>query len=231
GRFMTIAAGLSYGGGQMVSGVLCHSKHNNKVIRELMENPAVTRVLGYGNSVFAFYFPKIYEEYAENMDALLEHHTTLMRPIHNTVFAAASFNFGPRAITYKHTDSGNKANGLCPIFCTGNFDPCKGGHLVMRQLKVVIEFPPGCLALIPSATLKHGNVSIQPGEQRQSFTQYAAGGFFRWVAYGFQPWRSLVENPEKHTRELERQDTRCDEALNQFSKVHELHEDRQRFFV
>ncbi|KAI0682361.1 hypothetical protein BC835DRAFT_1424521 [Cytidiella melzeri] len=38
GRFMTIAAGLSYGGGQM-PGVLCHSKHNNKVIRELMENP------------------------------------------------------------------------------------------------------------------------------------------------------------------------------------------------
>ncbi|KAI0689948.1 hypothetical protein BC835DRAFT_1281908, partial [Cytidiella melzeri] len=140
-------------------------------------------------------------------------------------------NFGPNAVTFPHVDSGNKANGLCLIFCTGNFDATKGGHLVFQQLKIVVEFPPGCLALIPSATMMHGNTSIQPGEQRQSFTQYAAGGLFRWVQYGFQSWKELAKDEDRLAREMDRRDTRWAEAVGGFSTLSSLHDDRAPFLV
>lgn len=48
----------------------------------------------------------------------------------------------------------------------------------------MIEFPPGALILIPSALLRHSNTMVRPSESRSSFTQYSAGGLFRWVACG-----------------------------------------------
>ena len=162
------------------------------------------------------------------MESLLQHHSDLPVPIPGSVFAAASFNFGPRAQTFEHTDSGNKANGVCPIFCSGTFNPKQSGHLILRQLKLLIEFPPGTFILIPSATLMHGNVSIGPGEERESFTQYAAGGLFRWVQYKFRSWKMLEEegDVEFMQRELEARQTRWSDALAQFSTISSLHDDR-----
>jgi hypothetical protein len=57
---------------------------------------------------------------------------------------------------------------------------------VLWDLQLVIEFPPGSTILIPSAVLHHSNIPIQKGEERYSFTQYTAGGLFRWVDHGFQ---------------------------------------------
>ncbi|KAI0702992.1 hypothetical protein BC835DRAFT_1263177, partial [Cytidiella melzeri] len=231
GVFKTVAVGLSYGGGQMRPGSLRHSRRNRKILNLLMQDPNMQRVLGYGNSAFKFYFPKVFDEYAKNMDALLEHHTEFERPIANSEFAATSLNFGPSVITYQHTDSGNKANRLCPIFCTGDFDSRKGGHLVLGDLKLLVQFLPGLLALIPLATLRHGNASIQPGKQCESFTQYAADGLFRWVAYGFQSWKMLCKNPEMLAREWEQRNTRWVVAVGMFSKVSLLHEDCMCYVV
>jgi len=50
---------------------------------------------------------------------------------------------------------------------------------------LVVEFPPGATILLPSAILAHSNVTISPEETRYSFTQYTAGGLFRWVDQGF----------------------------------------------
>lgn len=57
---------------------------------------------------------------------------------------------------------------------------------MLWDLHLVIEFPPGSTILIPSASLRHGNTAIQPGETRYSFTQYTAGGIFRWIEHGFR---------------------------------------------
>jgi len=45
----------------------------------------------------------------------------------------------------------------------------------------MIEFPPGATILIPSAIVTHFNMPVEENETRHSFTQYAAGGLFRWV--------------------------------------------------
>ena len=141
--------------------------------------------------IFATYFPDLYDDYAETLGALYDSDPTLRHVFEGGVWPALSINFPPNAYTKIHTDAGNKANGLCPIFALGDFDPTQGGHLVLPDLKLVIEFPSGSLIFIPSATLRHGNIPIRPGETRTSWTQYAAGGLFRWMKYGGRSWESL----------------------------------------
>lgn len=59
---------------------------------------------------------------------------------------------------------------------------------MLWDCRLVVEFPPGSTILLPSAAIAHGNTSIDLsiGEERSSFTQYTAGGIFRWVDQGFQ---------------------------------------------
>lgn len=163
------------------------------------------------------------------MKKLVAKHPYLKPVLPGGVYAATSTNFGPNVVSYQHQDFGNKANGVCPIFSFGRFDPTQGGHLVLPQLKLVIEFPPGSLIIIPSATLIHGNtpISLDKGEFRLSFTQYAAGGLFRWVRYGFRGRKAfLSEAKAQALAEFAADDGRWQEALQAFSHVDELHEDR-----
>ncbi|KAH9920760.1 uncharacterized protein B0H18DRAFT_956896 [Fomitopsis serialis] len=69
------------------------------------------------------------------------------------------------------------------VCCCGfwAFDHTKGGHLILWPLKKAIQFPSGSAILLPSALVEHGNVPVQEDETRFSFTQYAAGGLFRWI--------------------------------------------------
>ncbi|KIJ65753.1 hypothetical protein HYDPIDRAFT_64722, partial [Hydnomerulius pinastri MD-312] len=85
-----------------------------------------------------------------------------------------------------HLDSANVSHGWCSIWAGGKFDPKKGGHMVLFDLKLVVEFPSGSTVLIPSSTVSHGNVPIADGETQVSFTQYCAGGLIRWVQHGFR---------------------------------------------
>ncbi|HXC06529.1 MAG TPA: hypothetical protein VNZ86_17355 [Bacteroidia bacterium] len=78
----------------------------------------------------------------------------------------------------------NLANSWCSVTALGKFDSTQGGHLVLWDFGLIIEFPAGSTILIPSALLVHSNTSIQPDESRCSIVQYAAGGLFRWVENG-----------------------------------------------
>ncbi|KAI0043519.1 hypothetical protein FA95DRAFT_1465992, partial [Auriscalpium vulgare] len=98
---------------------------------------------------------------------------------------------GPRAVTVPHRDAKNVPYGWCAVTALGDFDYERGGHLVLWDLQLVIEFPPGASILIPSALITHSNVAIQPGETRQSITQFCAGSLIRWHAYGFRTERAM----------------------------------------
>ena len=114
--------------------------------------------------------------------------------------------------------------GWCAITALGPFDPTHGGHLVLWDLKIVIEFPPGSTILIPSATLRHSNMAIQPGEKRFSITQYTAGGLFRWVDHGFQPSEDYISglDGEQLVEEGLKSAGRWAEGINLFSTLTSL---------
>jgi hypothetical protein len=113
--------------------------------------------------------------------ALLALWKPLRRNFPGSIFAACNFNFGPRAVCASHIDFANLAWGWCTIMALGDFDPDRGGHLILWDLRLVIRFPPGSTILIPSALIRHSNVPIQDHEYRASFVQYTASGLFRWV--------------------------------------------------
>ncbi|KAK1228872.1 hypothetical protein PQX77_008082 [Marasmius sp. AFHP31] len=59
-----------------------------------------------------------------------------------------------------------------------------GGHLILWDLGLALQFPPGSTVLLPSASIAHSNVPVADDETRTSFTQYTAGGLLRWVDCG-----------------------------------------------
>ncbi|KAF7797134.1 hypothetical protein EIP86_008326 [Pleurotus ostreatoroseus] len=129
------------------------------------------------------------------------------------------------------SDQLNLADGLCWIMANGDYDPTVGGHLILWELGLVVEFPPGATVLIPSAVITHGNVPVREGETRTSMTQYAAGGLFRWVEYGFQTERSLMESGSAHSVKVAgERATRWEQTVSLYSEYQSLGEDRRAVF-
>lgn len=113
--------------------------------------------------------------------------------------------------------------GWCAIQALGHFDHTKGGHLVLEDLKMIIEFPHGSCFLIPSATVKHGNTPVQPGETRLSFTQFTAGSIFRYVDNGFRTEKQFeAEDENGFNQMLEEKKKRWEFGLGLWSTVEGL---------
>ncbi|KAJ3501968.1 hypothetical protein NMY22_g18745 [Coprinellus aureogranulatus] len=192
GSYLTLSVGVSMGGGQKRPGVLVHQLLiRRKIAQSLLKNQAIKRVAGYQSSAFAFLAPRVFCRYAEDLGRLFENDSSLKWNFANSIFPACGFNCGPQCVTVDHFDHANLSWGLCVVTPFGRFDYQKGGHLVLHGLRKVIEFPPGTSAAFPSAVLEHSNTPVQPGEERTSMTQFAAGGLFRWVSYGYQTSKSL----------------------------------------
>ncbi|KAJ7843980.1 hypothetical protein B0H14DRAFT_2358829 [Mycena olivaceomarginata] len=200
GKFPTLYDGYSHGGGQRKPGNLRHSRGYRKLLRHLLQSKSGVRLAGFQSSKLANYFPKVYGDYEVTTRAIERNQPELRRPFKNSIYSGVTWNLGPETVTAEHCDSHNRAHGVCPVTAMGDFDYKKGGHLYMRKLKCVIEFPPRSSAAILSGAFEHGNTPIQKGETRYSMTQYTAGALFRWAGYGFQTARSLLRRREEQRR-------------------------------
>ncbi|KAJ7033072.1 hypothetical protein C8F04DRAFT_1210942 [Mycena alexandri] len=171
GLFAALNVGLSYGKGQKTPCWL-NNKQYASLVDRLLDNEHVKRLACFADRAFALWAPRLYQYYVDHDKTLRIHHPLLRRPFVGSIFFCAAFNFGPNAL--------------------GKFDPTAGGHLVLWDLKLVIEFPPGALILLPSATIAHSNVPVADGEERVSFTQFSAGGIFRYIDNGCQTVEELA---------------------------------------
>jgi hypothetical protein len=169
---------------------------------------------------FKAYQPQLYKEYSR-LQKDLNAHTPRRSNIKGTVFESITVNVGPQTVCDDHTDAGNKAAGFCTLTASGDYDHTKGGHLVLWDLKAVIEFPTASTILLPSALLRHSNTLIQPGETRYSITQYTAGALFRWADNGMKcDWERLAElDDEGKTLRDRCNENRWNEDLNKFAQL------------
>ncbi|KII87535.1 hypothetical protein PLICRDRAFT_112987, partial [Plicaturopsis crispa FD-325 SS-3] len=167
---------------------------------------------------FQMFAPRSAEQYTDTMGKLWAWNPLLRKNFKYSIFPAATFNLGPNTICYPHIDHGNVSYGWCAITALGRFDHTLGGHFVLWDLGLVIEFPPGATILIPSAVLKHSNTSIRPGETRYSFTQYCAGGLFRWVYNGFRTDKSINEEIAAGTYPAEAAQQRAADRATRWKK-------------
>lgn len=221
---------------------------NTAVLEELRLNPALVRIAGFGSckcysglpactiliiptAAFAFYAPKLWRHYADNLGALYARDGRLRWNFNTSIFPCATINFGPQTVCFDHIDNANAAVGWCDIFSMGNFDPQKGGHLILFDIKKIIVFPPGSHILLPSSLMRHGNTPIGVNETRLGFTQYAAGGLFRWVENDFQTVESCSRrNPELRAELDAAAASRYSILLNKYSKLEDLARDREQAF-
>ncbi|KAJ7101390.1 hypothetical protein B0H15DRAFT_943716 [Mycena belliarum] len=221
GLFAAVNVGLSYGKGQSVPSLL-HSPYQ-PMLRRLLSNTAIARMATFASATFQLWAPRLHRYYADHQAALQRHLPHLRPNFPRSVFSAAAFNFGPNVWTFRHRDSQNLPFGWCAIQAAGPFDATKGGHLVLWNLRLVVEFPPGALILLPSATIAHSNVPVQDGDKRISFTQFTAGGLFRYVDNGFRTEGELeAADPEEFARLAELKGTRWKTGLELLSTLDEL---------
>ncbi|KAJ6461286.1 hypothetical protein C8R47DRAFT_981470, partial [Mycena vitilis] len=233
GNFHTLNGGVTKGPGQLKPGNIAHSKKYRRLLQHVLLNRSVRRIMGFQSSGFAYYLPKMYQDYLKTMKGLYAHQAELVQLFNNSVFPAATWNLGPDVVTSSHTDMLNAPFGVCPITSAGRYDHRLGGHLCLKQLKLVIQFPSGATSMILSAAVEHGNTPIQEGETRYSMTQYAAGELFRWAGYGYQSTKSLLAMPggvEKKRQFDGEPGARAAWAISLLSKIDELQADREAVF-
>ncbi|KAJ7239440.1 hypothetical protein C8J57DRAFT_1086376, partial [Mycena rebaudengoi] len=233
GNYSSFTEGVSLGGGQTGPGNLVNPPKIRKILSKLLRRKSVRRVCGFQSSALVTYAPKLCRDIIDDLKQLFQHHPKLRHNFKKSVYPVVTFNCGPTTATYEHTDFKNKAGSWCAITSAGLFDHTKGGHLYLRQFKLVIEFPSGTTTLIPSATVAHGNTPLQPGETRCSVTQYVPGALSRWVKYGFKSGKKLLA--EEGGRALKAAidgvaGERAARALSLFSKPAELVADRTAAF-
>ncbi|KAF8066637.1 hypothetical protein FPV67DRAFT_1374100, partial [Lyophyllum atratum] len=187
GNYFTLTSGISFGGGQTEPQNLVHTREEQQLIDSLLLNDHVERVAAFQSQALGYIAPRIYEDIAVHLAVLMfagKKRDQFQANFSSSVYPAGTFNLGPETVTVLHNDGKNSRYNLCAVTVGGHFDSKRGGHLILYDLKLIIEFPRGSTILIPSALLRHGNTAIQPGEERVSFTQYCAGGLLRWVSHG-----------------------------------------------
>lgn len=179
---------------------------------------------GFASKAFATWMLQLHAYYQHDFELLLARHRRLRRNFSRSVWASAALNFGPKTITARHRDYANLPFGICTVTALGKYDSTKGGHIILWELGLVIEFPPGSTVLLPSAAVSHSNTPIAAKERRASFTQYSAGRLFRWVQHGYQTeakFREGMSDEEKDRVAAENRE-RCKLGLSLFPKLTDL---------
>src|ERR1700753_3538299 len=93
-------------------------------------------------AVFEDFAQELHSFCEKTLSELGERRPELRRPFHNTAFGSMTFNFGPVVCTQPHRDMMNLSWGWCSVTALGNYAHPKGGHLVLWDVGVVIQFPP-----------------------------------------------------------------------------------------
>ncbi|PIL34678.1 hypothetical protein GSI_03458 [Ganoderma sinense ZZ0214-1] len=170
GNYRSVTCGILFGGGQPKPMNSAVASRNDKIVQETLGHPAIRRIVGFINGAFKLFAPAVHAEYARTLDGILASDESLVRLFPNGVFAAATFNCGRRVATLPHTDSHNYAPGWCAVMALGDFNARYGGHLVLWDLKLMIEFPAGAVIFLPSAILRHSNTAgVYGGGQSVGF--------------------------------------------------------------
>ncbi|KAJ7576807.1 hypothetical protein C8J56DRAFT_371364 [Mycena floridula] len=190
GIYASVTGGISFGGGQI------YPQNLSDMRKPLLESfdrlaklPYTKRLAGFGNKSLMMHNPAMHQYYKETLDAICDDELSPKKPkrlfpAETSCFAACTFNLGPRTCCLRHKDFLNLEEGYCLVTNIANNDPTLGGHMVLWDLGLVIEFPPGSSIFLLSAAIEHSNLPIQEGETRCSVVQYSAGGLFRWVENG-----------------------------------------------
>lgn len=121
-------------------------------------------ILSCDSEAFVVVHPELWLLYHNLLKNLTTKHPYLLYLFthEQSMFTACTLNIGG-VTTWQHHDHLNFRPGACLLFAIGDFDHTQGRHLILWDLKLVIEFPSSSLIIIPLALLEHLNVPISKG--------------------------------------------------------------------
>ncbi|KAF9786616.1 hypothetical protein BJ322DRAFT_1003890, partial [Thelephora terrestris] len=184
GHHVAVSMGLSYGGGSKHPGQLkIASRSTFQTAKSFVEHLGMRRLVGFTRATTSTYAPSLCNFVTESLEKL-KNENKRFKTIYEGPYSAVTFNLGGKVCNFPHRDYKNLAWGWCAVTSLGTYDPRLGGHLVLWELGIAVEFPPYSTIMLPSAILTHFNIAIQEGEKRLSIVQYNSSGLFRWLAYG-----------------------------------------------
>ncbi|KAG6848976.1 hypothetical protein H0H93_012306 [Arthromyces matolae] len=223
GKYYPLTFGISHGGGQRNPGPLEQDPANAEIFETLNASRPFRRMANFASAVLKTWQPSLYDYYVDRLGRLYAK-SGFKRMFTGSIFPAATYNTGPQTATYVHTDAANLPFGMCSVTALGTYNPKRSGHLILWDLGLVVEFPPGATILLPSAVIAHGNVGLQRGERRYSFTQWAAGGLFRWVEHDFKKDGDFFVGltSEEYEKERTKSAQRWKQGLDLFSTVKDI---------
>ncbi|KAF8153712.1 hypothetical protein K438DRAFT_2026628 [Mycena galopus ATCC 62051] len=209
GLFATMNMGLTYGKGQHYPTWL-DDKEFTGIENVLRTKKHLARMAHFASFAFSLWVPRLYSHYVGYNTSLASSFPHLTRPFKKSVFSCAAFNFS-NVWTFEHCDVYNLPFGWCAVQSLGHFNPQRSRP------------PAGALILLPSATVAHSNIPVEEREERMSFTQFTAGGLFRFVNNGFRTQAEFAaQEPAEYLRAMELRETRWEEGLRLFSTISEL---------
>ncbi|KZV64558.1 hypothetical protein PENSPDRAFT_541684, partial [Peniophora sp. CONT] len=101
-----------------------------------------------------------------------------------SIYPTITFNGGPQTATWEHADPGNNPGTPCLVHSAGNYDPKVSARFVFHDLLLYVDFPPNRTIALSSASVRHSNTVLRPGETRCSIALYMTGSLIRYAAYG-----------------------------------------------
>lgn len=172
------------------------------------------------SDLFQTWAPDLFTEYKACHDDYCRRRPDLRTLFHTLPFAAVTANFGPQTVCDPHRDSQDLVWGWCVVWTLGTYDFEMGGHLVLHEAKLILEYAPGDIIFMPSGCILHENIPIQPGEERYSLTFYSAGQLFQYRDCG---WRTVKKLPAGERAEHDAKGSeRWEKGCNRFSTLEEL---------
>ncbi|KAK7023499.1 hypothetical protein VNI00_016717 [Paramarasmius palmivorus] len=216
GDFPARRRGYTMGMGSSQPVVLDNGVDINNLLTELVQDQRLVRLNGYQNGAFGIWAERIKARYDAAMSAMHKNihkaDSERGRNFEKSSFATVAFNFGGKVRCWKHRDQQNLPLGWCAITALGRFNPRKSARLVLWELKLVIDFPPGSTILIPSAVITHSNTRITP-----------AGAIFRWVDAGCMTDKALkVADRDAWKAHERKKEVPVAGRLGIFSRVNEV---------
>ncbi|KAI0316284.1 hypothetical protein OF83DRAFT_1060603, partial [Amylostereum chailletii] len=156
GTYPVLSTGFSMGTGRTVAGNMKpENDEQEEAMRYLVDHPAFTRIVGHIDTSLKAGAPKLHRHIGALVEEVMDADPLLKKPFANTVYPACTFNLGKKVATFVHKDNLNLPYGWCAVTALGEYDFEMGGHLYLRDLNILLEFPPGCTIFLPSAVVAH----------------------------------------------------------------------------
>ncbi|KAG8940500.1 hypothetical protein FRC04_005226 [Tulasnella sp. 424] len=224
--------GYSFGGGQQPSKEPTSkpaSKRERDAWDTFLSSSTYLNNLKRVKDSWETWAPDIFADYEDCHHKVLDAHPSLARTYPkdsdiDLLFGSITVNLGPQTVCKRHKDIKNKApGGLCAVQGLGPFDSRRGGHLVLHELRVVVEMRPGDIIFFPSAVISHETIPISSGEKRYSLVWYSAGGLFCWRDAGGRMLKLWARtSPIAHSKHQKLGEKRWIDGWKNFSTLADL---------